>query len=367
MISQAKDKKKLKFDAVWLWCVGKGYEQKENKLNFLDAIFSKNGETTGFIFEFDKTVNEMLSHIEKAKEKVQYIYIVTDDDAKYRSLKKTVPEFCGIFCNSNAFGLGMVTQIMRKAKDLKQEGHMKNYADTENKCDLKDYDDFCVDTKYVDGEKVEYKIIFGNNNIVFIKAGAGGNVRGYKDKYLQMAKRIHDRIGATVICASNPDAPHVNFDEQEIRWVALEQGFETFNLFLWGTSDGSYQNLSLAKRFPETVKWIGVNSSFITFADFEEKLQDLIGVKKILVYGTEDDEYDAIFPALMAKEDESQKTLFVEGADHCFSDMLPQFIQTIDLVYEEEMDMEEDVYKGAPGLDPELEYEGIEELLEDKN
>ena len=54
MISQAKDKKKLKFGADWLWCIGEGYEQKENKESFLDATFSKNGETTGFIFEFDK-------------------------------------------------------------------------------------------------------------------------------------------------------------------------------------------------------------------------------------------------------------------------------------------------------------------------
>ena len=121
MISQAEDKKKLKFGAVWIWCIGEGYEHNENKENFLDAIFSKNGETTGFIFEFDKTVNEMLSRIEKAKEKVQYIYIVTDDDSKYRSLKKVLPEFCGIFCNSNAFGLGMVTQIMRKAAFISKE------------------------------------------------------------------------------------------------------------------------------------------------------------------------------------------------------------------------------------------------------
>ena len=121
MISQAKDKKKLKFGAVWIWCIGKGYEQKETEENFLDAIFSKNGETTGFIFEFDKTVNEMLSCVEKAKEKVQYIYIVTDDDSKYRSLKKVLPAFCGIFCNSNAFGLGMVTQIMRKAAFIFKE------------------------------------------------------------------------------------------------------------------------------------------------------------------------------------------------------------------------------------------------------
>lgn len=234
---------------------------------------------------------------------------------------------------------------------------MKNYANGEESL---------IDTQYVDGEKLEYEIIFGNNNIVFIKAGARGNVRGYKNKYLQMAKRVHDRVGATVICASNPDAPHENIDEQEIRWVASERGFESFTLYFWGTSDGAYQNLSLAKRFPETSKWIGVNSSFITFVDFEEKLQDLPSVKKILVYGTEDDEYDVVFPVLMTKE-ENLKMLFIEGADHRFSDMLPQFIKTIDLVYEEEMDMEEDIYKGAPGLDPELEHEGIEELMKDES
>ena len=121
MISQAEDKKKLKFGAVWLWCIGEGYEQKETEENFLDATFSKNGETTGFIFEFDKTVNEMLSCIEKAKEKVQYIYIVIDNDAKYQSIKKVLPEFCGFFCNSNAFGLGMVTQIKRRAAFISKE------------------------------------------------------------------------------------------------------------------------------------------------------------------------------------------------------------------------------------------------------
>lgn len=240
-------------------------------------------------------------------------------------------------------------------------------ADTENPWDYPDDEDSYIDTQYVDGEKIEYEIIFGNDNIVFIKAGAGGNVRGYKNKYLQMAKRVHERIGATVICASNPDAPHENIDEQEIRWVASERGFESFNLYFWGTSDGAYQNLSLAKRFPETSKWIGVNSSFITFADFEEKLQDLPSVKKILVYGTEDDEYDVVFPALKTKEDKNLKMLFIEGADHRFSDMLPQFIQTIDFIHNEDMDMGQDVYKGAPGLDPELEYEGIKELLAGKN
>lgn len=122
MIFQAETIKKLKYGAVWLWCIGEGYEKKENKESFLDATFSKEETTIGFIFEFDKTVNEMLSCIEKAKEKVQYIYIVIDDDSKYRSIKNSLPEFCGIFCNSNAFGLGMVTQIMRQATFVSKEG-----------------------------------------------------------------------------------------------------------------------------------------------------------------------------------------------------------------------------------------------------
>ena len=66
--------------------------------------------------------------------------------------------------------------VNNSPQDLKQEGYMKNYADliadTENTWDLPDDEESYIDTKYVDGEKVEYKIIFGNDNIVFIKAGA---------------------------------------------------------------------------------------------------------------------------------------------------------------------------------------------------
>lgn len=102
-------------NAVWLWCLGEGYEEQEPKETSLDAIFSKEEKTTGFIFAFDKTVDEMLSCIEKAKDEVQYIYIVIDDDSKYQRLKKIVPEFCGFFCYSNAFGMGMVMQIKRYA------------------------------------------------------------------------------------------------------------------------------------------------------------------------------------------------------------------------------------------------------------
>ena len=112
---------KAKFGAVWLWCVGKGYEEKENEDGFLDATFYKEEKTIGFIYESDKTVDELLFCIENAKERVQYIYIVIDDASKYRNLEKTVPGFCGVFCNSNAFGLGMVIQILKQATFISKE------------------------------------------------------------------------------------------------------------------------------------------------------------------------------------------------------------------------------------------------------
>ena len=67
-------------------------------------------------------------------------------------------------------------------------------------------------------EEIEYGIVRGNENIVFLKAGAGGSFRGYGDKYLKMAITLHERDGATVICASNPsDALSLKHDEATLR------------------------------------------------------------------------------------------------------------------------------------------------------
>ena len=35
----------------------------------------------------------------------------------YHDKLKNIPKFCGVFCNSNAFGLGQVTQIFRYPSD----------------------------------------------------------------------------------------------------------------------------------------------------------------------------------------------------------------------------------------------------------
>ena len=95
------------------------------------------------------------------------------------------------------------------------------------------------DKKYTDtikGETIVYRVLFGNEKIVFIKSGSGRDPEEQPDvntdnKYLQMAHRVRDRIGATVICASNPDITHYCVDKRVISFVASEICHSKFELY----------------------------------------------------------------------------------------------------------------------------------------
>ena len=202
------------------------------------------------------------------------------------------------------------------------------FADTENTWDYEDDEE-----GEFSGEKFNYHFVFGNEKIVFIKAGAGGSERGYGDKYIKFAERINERTGATVITASNPidpicDAP----DAQEIRWVVNRMGFEHFELCFVGVSDGAYLNLELAKRFTETRKWIGINTSFASVNELGARLNALPNVTKLMIYGTKDDDFDEVVPALSTMSNDNFVMEFIEGADHRFTDMLEEFFALADYI-----------------------------------
>ena len=54
-------------------------------------------------------------------------------------------------------------------------------------------------------DNIDYGFIKGNNSIVFIKSGLGGDCFGYENKYLKIALRLKERYGCSVIVASNPN------------------------------------------------------------------------------------------------------------------------------------------------------------------
>lgn len=192
----------------------------------------------------------------------------------------------------------------------------------------------------VNGEIIEYGLVHGNEKIVFIKTGADGNIRGYQDKYLKMVHRIHQRLGATVICSSNPWVDHQVQQVPDIRTisqVATDCGFTDYAVYLVGISDGAYNNLLLAQAVPQVGRLLIINTSpkmcdnKSDLYDLENRLQQLASVHKTLVYGTEDEEYCYV-PYLKALDCDNLEILTVEGADHDFTGMLEEFIALIDLL-----------------------------------
>ena len=190
-------------------------------------------------------------------------------------------------------------------------------------------------SKTVDYEKIKYGILFGNEKIVFIKVGAFGKINGHKDKYIRMAHRIHDRIGATVICSSNPwldQTAHLEADKAEIDHVITELGIENFEMYFVGTSDGGYHSLLLAQQFPKTKKYIGINSSHMGIEDFAERILNLSQVKKILVYGRNEEHFDKDFPTMNALACDNLEIIVLDGVDHDFTGKVDDFIALIDLI-----------------------------------
>ena len=190
-------------------------------------------------------------------------------------------------------------------------------------------------SKTVDHEKIKYGILFGNEKIVFIKVGTNGKIRGHQDKYLRMAHRVHERIGATVICSSNPwldQNAHLKADKATIDHIITELGVESSEMYFVGTSDGGYHSLLLAQQFSQTAKYLGINSSHMGIDNFAEIILSLSRVQKILVYGRDDEDFDKDFPTMNALACDNLEIVVLDGVDHHFTDKIDHFIALADLL-----------------------------------
>ena len=108
---------------------------------------------------------------------------------------------------------------------------------------------------------VYYGVINGNDKIVFIKSGLGGNHFGYENKYLKIAIRLKDQCGCSVIVASNPNdsIKHIDTDKQIIEHYILKNNICSPDLFFFGHSNGGIKGLELANEGIEFKRMILVN------------------------------------------------------------------------------------------------------------
>ena len=175
-------------------------------------------------------------------------------------------------------------------------------------------------------EEIEYGSVRGNENIVFLKAGAGGSFRGYGDKYLKMAIALHERDGATVICASNPsDALSLKHDETVLSEVVNELTKSPVLKFI-GVSRGAHLGIvHLSERF-DFEKMLLINMPLMI--NFHKAIKAIEGENVTFVFGSLDPSASYV-PFLKGCCDD---VVMIEGADHKFTDMIEEFIELVNLI-----------------------------------
>lgn len=184
------------------------------------------------------------------------------------------------------------------------------------------------------GNIIEYGVVDGNECIVLIKSGKGGTYRGGNDKYLKMARRINLAKGCTVICSSNPiESDDSHFcDAGVINGYVDERRFTDYEIFLFGSSNGGYQNIVSATCLTRVRKMICVNMPLmLNFHKTTAHLLNLDVVEKVFIYGSKDPSFSLV-PFLEIKAFPNCRIIRVSGADHNFSGMENDFIELIDLI-----------------------------------
>lgn len=182
-----------------------------------------------------------------------------------------------------------------------------------------------------DGLKIEYGLMHGNDRVVIVKAGAGGNYIGADEKYLKMSRLLHDAYGCTVLCLSNyANDAFERGDVAVIRELIADMGGEV-ELYYIGNSNGSTQGLLTATKYFDFRRMVLVNmplmlnfhkiKAALTRADTEIRF----------VYGEKDPSvsYVPYLRNASAKEESLARTeiVTVDGADHNFAGMTDVFIE----------------------------------------
>ena len=113
-----------------------------------------------------------------------------------------------------------------------------------------------------DGEnQVDYGFAFGDDRqkILLIKAGQGGSIYGYRNKYLKLACEIRELCGFSVVCASTPSSDISQMAQfAEVVKSEFEIGGHT-QIYFMGMSMGASIGCIGRSLFPEISRFLLVN------------------------------------------------------------------------------------------------------------
>ncbi len=191
-------------------------------------------------------------------------------------------------------------------------------------------------TRQFGSKDYTYGYLAGSNVIVFIKAGLGGNCFGDEERYLQIAHNLRNKLGCSVICASNPNDGkfHIEIDKQAINDYISSSKVIPRELFFLGNSNGCTKGLELATAGINFSKMLLINMPLmINPHKIRRYISSIPQTKIIAVYGENDPSFSFI-PFFEGKFN-NLKFKTIPDADHNFAGMSDIFISLADILFEQ--------------------------------
>lgn len=173
-----------------------------------------------------------------------------------------------------------------------------------------------------DGENhVDYGFVFAGDRqkVLLIKAGQGGSIYGYRNKYLKLACEIRELCGFSVVCASTPSSNiHQMAQFAEVVKSEFEIGDQT-KIYFMGMSMGASIGCIGRELFPEIRRFLLVNPPLmINTTRICHSAKAFDGDMMIFVFGSLDPSAH-LAGLLKLHERENMHVVVVPGQDHHFS------------------------------------------------
>lgn len=182
----------------------------------------------------------------------------------------------------------------------------------------KDFDKTAFDRKY--------GIVFGSNALVYIKTGNGGNIYGYENKYIRIARKIGNDFGYAVLVASNPVEDQCDLQDEINKAFDYFGIYGTFhNIIFVGFSNGANIGAQQGYLIPEIKRMLLINGPLMINFHKTKRGLSAFGNNKIeMAYGEKDPSYKYV-EMLNIVDSKSLAVKTLAGIDHNFTNALPEF------------------------------------------
>lgn len=180
--------------------------------------------------------------------------------------------------------------------------------------------------------ELEYGIISGGPETVFIKLPRGASINGYGEKYLGLARNLNFYRYATVVCANNvSDELSAEYDVKVVKNYIEDHALGGGEICSFiGIGEGAEFGLAYLRHRLDLRKMLMINMPISYELGKTVELLDGVDRNKLtFVYGDEDSSYR--FTPLLKRL--YATVITVKGADHSFTGMRGTFVDLYKMLY----------------------------------